>query len=153
MLIDCPECTAPVSDRATSCPKCGNPIRPLGARLRTGAAPLAIPAVLALVVATLVLTSLLLPLRFEIPESWKQPGAPIARATYGYASVEWEWCWLLPSDAQIRQAHAKGYGMAYEDHRLFWEVLVLEHGTILLVGGALLAWLVRRRRGARAEHG
>jgi hypothetical protein len=29
-LIKCPECSAEISDQATSCPKCGYPLRPSG---------------------------------------------------------------------------------------------------------------------------
>jgi len=57
------------------------------------------------------------------------------------AMDRWAWVWALKA---LRYPH--GDGTPWAEQRLDWRILAPTHTLILLLGGSLMTWVVRRER-------
>ena len=79
---------------------------------------------------------------------WGMLGRPF------YVDPPWpprfDWIWHRPPvDESVRQAHGTGSEAAWS-HDISWSIVFAEQALILLLGGGLLTWVVRRERRKRA---
>ena len=61
-----------------------------------------------------------------------------------YDSIKWGWMW----DAQGWERLGAEYAL-----RPYWPIIFIEQAAILLLGGGLLTFMVRRNRRCRADTG
>ena len=110
-------------------------------------------AVLVLTLLGLAASMLAVPARwqagFEVEIAGVESDGPVWLGT-----IQYQWVW----DARVDHPQLPAHGNATNDtippiRRIYWPVVVAEQIAIVLLGGGLLSWAVRRERRRRAAAG